>query len=65
MTKRSLPIDVPVTSPYYDQLRSLNIQMNFVPVGSPEYKYLDAKITEMERRARQRCETNMNINVYI
>ena len=58
-------MDVPFTSPYYDQLRSLNMQMDFVPVGSPEYKYLDAKITEMERRARQRCETGMNINVYI
>lgn len=58
-------MDVPVTSPYYDQLRSLNIQMDFVPVGSPEYKYLDAKITEMERRARRRLEADMNINVYI
>ena len=58
-------MDVPVTSPYYDQLRSLNMQMDFVPVGSPEYKYLDAKITEMERRARQCRKTDVNINVYI
>lgn len=58
-------MDVPVTSPYYDRLRSLNMQMDFVPVGSPEYKYLDSEIAKMERRARQRREADMNSNVYI
>ena len=63
MTKRSLPMDVPVTSPYYDQLRSLNMQMDFVPVGSPEFKHLNAEITELEYRAHQRMMADQNIRV--
>ena len=58
-------MDVPVTSPYYDQIRSLAMQMDFVPVGSPEYSRLGTRLAEMERRVRQRRETDMNINVYI
>lgn len=61
MTKRTLPLDVPVTSPYYDRLRSLNLQMDFVPVGSPEYKYLDSEIAKMERLARRKMEADMNM----
>lgn len=58
-------MDVPVTSPYYDRIRSLNNQKDFVPHGSPEYKYINYQIAEMERRARKRIEVNKHINVFI
>lgn len=45
--------DIPVASPYYDRLRSLNCELDFVPFGSPEYRYLCEQIEEMEHRARK------------
>ena len=56
-------MDVPVTSPYYDQLRSLNMQLDFAPYGSPEYHYLNSEIEKMENRARKRMEADRNIAV--
>ena len=48
-------------SPYYDRLRSLNIQLDFVPFNSPEYHYLRRQVEEMEQRARKHLETLRNI----
>lgn len=45
--------DIPIASPYYDRLRSLNIQMDFVPYGSPEYQFLNEQIAELGKRARR------------
>lgn len=63
--KRSLPPDVPVTSPYYDRLRSLNMQLGFVPYGSPEYRFLSGEIDKLERRAADRMEAYGRIGVKI
>lgn len=53
-------VDIPATSPYYDRLRSLNMQMDFVPYGSPEYHYLDRQICELTERARRRAQTDLS-----
>ncbi len=45
---------IPVTSPYYDRLRSLKIDMDFVPYNAPEYHHLKRQIKELELRARKR-----------
>lgn len=58
--KQTIPFeDMRITpaSPYYDRLRSLNIQLDFVPFGSPEYHYLRRQVEEMEQRARKHLET--------
>lgn len=49
-------MDIPMASPYYDRLRSLNIELDFVPFGSPEWHYLTREIKEMERRALQHMD---------
>lgn len=58
--KQTIPFEdmrIPPASPYYDRLRSLNIQLDFVPFNSPEYHYLRRQVEEMERRARKHLET--------
>ena len=60
---RQQRVEIPVASPYYDKLRSLNMQMDFVPYGSPEYHYLEREIAAMEQRARQRTAADVSINV--
>lgn len=58
--KQTIPFeDIRITpaSPYYDRLRSLNIQLDFVPFNSPEYHYLRRQVEEMEQRARKHLET--------
>lgn len=58
--KQTIPFeDMRITpaSPYYDRLRSLNIQLDFVPFNSPEYHYLRRQVEEMEQRARKHLET--------
>ena len=52
-----------MTSPYYDQLRSLKMDLDFAPYGSPEFKHLNAEITELEYRAHQRMIADQNIRV--
>ena len=52
--KRNLPIDVPATSPYYDRLRSLSMQLDFCPYGSPEYGVIIAEINNVRRIAATR-----------
>lgn len=62
--KQTIPFeDMRITpaSPYYDRLRSLNIQLDFVPFNSPEYHYLRRQVEEMEQRARKHLETLRNI----
>lgn len=62
--KKTIPFeDMRITpaSPYYDRLRSLNIQLDFVPFNSPEYHYLRRQVEEMEQRARKHLETLRNI----
>ena len=56
-------VEVSPASPYYDRLRSLNMQMDFVPYGSPEYHYLEREIAAMEQRAQQRTAADVSINV--
>ena len=58
--KQTIPFeDMRITpaSPYYDRLRSLKIQLDFVPFNSPEYHYLRRQVEEMEQRARKHLET--------
>lgn len=58
--KQTIPFeDMRITpaSPYYDRLRSLNIELDFVPFNSPEYHYLRRQVEEMEQRARKHLET--------
>ena len=63
-TKQSIEaMRIPPASPYYDRLRSLNIQMDFVPYNSPEYHYLNRQIEELERRARRHLETLRSIEL--
>lgn len=64
---RHTHVEIPVSSPYYDRLRSLNMQMDFVPYGSPEYHYLDHEIAETERRAidRMAAARMANTQTYI
>lgn len=62
--KQTIPFEdmrIPPASPYYDRLRSLNIQLDFVPFNSPEYHYLRRQVEEMEQRARKHLETLRNI----
>lgn len=62
--KQTIPFeDMRITpaSPYYDRLRSLNIQLDFVPFNSPEYHYLRRQVEEMEQRARKHLETLRSI----
>lgn len=47
---------IPATSPYYDRLRSLYIQIDFAPYASPEYYYLSRLIEELEQRALRHME---------
>lgn len=47
---------VPIGSPYYDRLRSLNIELDFTPYGSPEYTYLQSQIEEMQKRAQRHMD---------
>ena len=57
--KQTIPFeDMRITpaSPYYDRLRSLNIELDFVPYGSPEYHYLNRQIEELEQRALRHME---------
>ena len=66
--KQTIPFeDMRITpaSPYYDRLRSLNIELDFVPFNSPEYHYLRRQVEEMEQRARKHIETNRNIALYL
>ena len=58
--KQTIPFeDMRITpaSPYYDRLRSLKIQLDFVPFNSPDYHYLRRQVEEMEQRARKHLET--------
>lgn len=62
--KQTIPFEgmrIPTASPYYDRLRSLYIQIDFAPYGSPEYHHLRRQVEEMEQRARKHIETNRNI----
>lgn len=57
--KHTIPFeDMRITpaSPYYDRLRSLNIELDFVPFNSPEYHYLRRQVEEMEQRALRHME---------
>lgn len=57
--KQTIPFeDMRITpaSPYYDRLRSLNIELDFVPFNSPEYHYLRRQVEEMEQRALRHME---------
>lgn len=57
--KQTIPFEdmrIPPASPYYDRLRSLNIELDFVPYGSPEYHYLNRQIEELEQRALRHME---------
>lgn len=47
---------IPAASPYYDRLRSLHIELDFAPYGSPEREHLLRQVSEMERRAHERME---------
>ncbi len=55
--------EIPVTSPYYDRIRSLNNERDFAPYGSPEYNYLSLQIEEMEQRARHRMEIAHRVEI--
>lgn len=55
--------EIPITSPYYDRIRSLNNELDFAPYGSPEYHYLSLQIEEMERRARRRMEIAHRVEI--
>ena len=62
--KQTIPFEgmrITPAAPYYDRLRSLNIQLDFVPFNSPEYHYLRRQVEEMEQRARKHLETLRNI----
>lgn len=61
-SKQIMMPGIPAASPYYDRLRSLNIEMDFVPYNSPEYHYLKKQIAELELRARKRM--NLESNIY-
>lgn len=52
--KYDIPMDIPVTSPYYDRIQALNNELDFAPYGSPSFRYLTQQIGEMVRRARNR-----------
>lgn len=57
--KQTIPFEdmrIPPASPYYDRLRSLNIELDFVPFNSPEYHYLRRQVEEMEQRALRHME---------
>lgn len=56
-TQRSIP----AASPYYDRLRSLHIELDFAPYGSPEREHLLRQVDEMELRARKRMEMMQHI----
>ena len=53
-----LMTDIPVASPYYDRLRSLNMQLDFAPRNSPEHQFLSLQIQEMKERAVKRMEAD-------
>lgn len=55
--------DIPMASPYYDRLRSLNIELDFVPFGSPEWHYLTREVEEMERRALQHMDLARRVEI--
>lgn len=61
MTKRSLPMDVPVTSPYYDRIRALKDERDFASPLSPEHKWINRQIDELTSRAMKRMKIDMNI----
>ena len=50
------PGDVPIASPYYDRLRSLAMERDFAPVGSPERQWIDQQISETTQRALDRLK---------
>ena len=52
---------IPATSPYYDRLRSLSMQLDFAPIGSPERDYLNRQIEELTDRAEKRMLTDLTI----
>ena len=52
------------SNPYYHQLRSRNMQMDFAPYGSPEYQSLNRRIAEMEQRVRLRRIADESIGSY-
>ena len=56
-----LMTDIPTTSPYYDKLRSLKLELDFVPYGSPEYRNLRVEIANTEKCARKKMETDNSI----
>lgn len=63
-TKKSIEaIRISPASPYYDRLRSLNIELDFVPFGSPEWHYLAREIEEMERRALQHMDLARRVEI--
>jgi hypothetical protein len=45
---------IPESSPYYDRLRALSIELDFAPFGSPEHQFLNEQIRELKHRARKR-----------
>lgn len=61
-SKQILMPGIPVASPYYDRLRSLNIELDFVPYNSPEYHHLKKQIEELEYRALRRMDLAPVIN---
>ena len=48
--------DIPTASPYYDRLRSLALERDFAPVGSPERQWIDQQISETTQRALDRLK---------
>lgn len=58
-----IPQGIPVTSPYYERLLSLNHEMDFAPYGSPEFQMIDRQINELTERARKRMNDERNYNL--
>lgn len=56
-------MEIPLASPYYDRLRSLNIQLDFAPYGSPEYHFLNRQIEEMQQRAIRHAQNARRVNI--
>lgn len=52
---------IPTSSPYYDRLRSLHIQIDFTPINTPEYKMLSKQIADLENRARKKMTIDESV----
>lgn len=60
---RTKTMDIPTSSPYYDRLRSLRIQIGVTPVGTPEYYMLNKQILELEKRARKKIARDISVGI--